>query len=128
MFTLEEIASLHQKVKTGADFPQYARDLIDIGVTGYDTFVSDGHAKYFGNPTVLTSPPKYTPLEIAKMMNKEHFIERLRLHQSWGSDYMTFCQDCASSGVEKWTLDMVARTCTYYDRNGETLIVEHFPE
>lgn len=81
MFTLEEIASLHQKVKTGADFPQYARDLTDIGVTGYDTFVSDGHAEYFGNPTVLTSAPKYAPLEIAKVTDKDYFIERLRLHQ-----------------------------------------------
>ena len=82
MFTLEEITSLHKKVKTGADFPQYVRDLIAIGVTGYDTFVSDGHAEYFGNPTVLTAAPKYPPLEIAKITNKDHFIERLRLHQS----------------------------------------------
>lgn len=82
MFTLEEIVTLHRKVKTGADFPQYARDLTGIGVTGYDTFVADGHAEYFGNPTVLTSAPKYAPLEIAKVTDKDHFIERLRLHQS----------------------------------------------
>ena len=81
MFTLTQIQEAHQKVKTGADFPQYARDLTDIGVTGYDTFVSDGHAEYFGNPTVLTSAPKYAPLEIAKVTDKDYFIERLRLHQ-----------------------------------------------
>ncbi len=128
MFTLTQIQEAHKKVKTGADFPQYARDLTDIGVTGYDTFVSDGHAEYFGNPTVLTSAPKYAPLEVTKVTNKDHFIERPRLHQRGGSDYMTFCQDCASSGVEKWTLDMVAHTCTYYDQKGNVLIVEHFSE
>ncbi len=82
MFTLEEVSSLHQKVKTGADFPQYARDLTDIGVTGYDTSVTDGHAEYFGNETVLISPAKYPSLEVAEVMNREHFIAQLRLHQS----------------------------------------------
>ena len=81
MFTLEEIASLHQKVKTGADFPQYARDLTSIGVTGYDTFVSDGHAEYSGNPTLLVSPEKYPSLKIADDVQAEKFIERLKIHQ-----------------------------------------------
>ena len=40
---------------------------------------------------------------------------------------MIFCGDCAESGVEKWTLDLEAETCTYYDSHGETLIVERFP-
>jgi len=128
MFTLSDISTAHAQVKSGADFPQYVRDLADIGVTGYDIFVSSGHAEYFGNPTVLISPPKYAPLEIAREVDKDHFIERLRLHQWGGTDYMTFCRDCAECGVEKWTLDMKMATCTYYDKNGEILIVEHFGE
>jgi uncharacterized protein YbcV (DUF1398 family) len=41
---------------------------------------------------------------------------------------MTFCQDCAENGIEKWTLDMSEYTCTYYDRVGNNLHTEHFPE
>jgi uncharacterized protein YbcV (DUF1398 family) len=64
---------------------------------------------------------------VAENSNKERFIERLRIHQNGGSDYMTFCRDCADNGVEKWTLDMKAGTCTYFDTKGEIVIVEHFP-
>lgn len=106
MFTLSDISKAHESVKSGADFPVYARAITLMGVTGYDTFVSDGHAVYFGNSDALTAPPKYENLEVAQNSNKEKFIERLRIHQNGGSDYMTFCHDCAKNGVEKWTLDM----------------------
>ena len=96
-FTLSDISTAHARVKTGADFPQYARDLIAMGVTAYDTFVSDGHAVYLGNSEPLISPAKYDTLSIAESPNQEQFITRLRLHQSGGTDYMTFCQDCADA-------------------------------
>ena len=128
MFTLSDITEAHKRVKTGADFPQYARDLIAMGVTAYDTYVSDGHTVYLGNAEPFVSPAKYDTLTIANTSNKTYFLERLRLHQSGGTDYTTFCQDCAECGIEKWTLDMTAHTCTYYDLAGSELIVEHFPE
>lgn len=127
MFTLADISEAHKSVKTWADFPVYARAITEMGVITYDTYVSDGHTVYFGNSETLTSPSKYDPLKVAEVSNKEKFVERLRLHQGGGTDYMTFCRDCADSGVEKWTLDMKAGICTYYDRKGEVLIVEHFP-
>lgn len=128
MFTLSNISTAHARVKSGADFPQYARDLIAMGVTAYDTYVSDGHAVYLGNEEPLISPAKYDILEVAENSNKERFIAQLRLHQSGGTDYMTFCQDCANTGIEKWTLDMSAHTCTYYDISGISMHTEHFPE
>ena len=126
MFTLAEIQAAHAKVKSGADFPQYVQDLIALGVTGYDTFVSDGHAEYFGNPEVLVSKGKYPSLSIASELKKEYFQERLKLHQAGGIDYMTFCTDCADCGIEKWTLDMQSGTCTYYDQAGNSVLVEYF--
>jgi uncharacterized protein YbcV (DUF1398 family) len=128
MFTLSDISTAHARVNSGADFPQYARDLIAMGVTAYDTYVSDGHAVYLGNNEPLISPAKYDTHTIAENSNKERFLEQLRLHQSGGTDYMTFCQDCANSGVEKWTLDMSLHTCTYYDRGGNQIHTENFPE
>lgn len=128
MFTLSDISDAHARIKTGADFPQYARDLIAMGVTAYDTYVSDGRAVYLGNPEPLISPAKYNTLTLAENSNKERFLEQLRLHQSGGTDYMTFCQDCADTGIEKWTIDMSTHTCTYYDRGGNQMYTEHFPE
>ena len=126
MFTLSQIQMVHAKVKTGADFPAYAQELYNLGVTSYDTFVADGRSEYLWNPEVLVSPAKYGPLSISWKVDQERFEKKLRLHQSWGSDYMTFCQDCADCGVEKWTLDLVEKTCTYFDISGKNLLVEHF--
>jgi uncharacterized protein YbcV (DUF1398 family) len=97
MFTLDQIYEAHRCVKSGADFPQYARDLVALGVTSYATFVAEGNTVYFGNPEPLIAPGKYQALTIAPVTRKEYFIERLQLHQSGGTDYMTFCQDCADA-------------------------------
>ncbi len=128
MFTLTQIQEAHKHVKTWADFPKYAQELTQMWVLSYDTFVYDGHAVYLGNKEPIIAPAKYETISIETTSNKEHFIERLRLHQSGGTDYMTFCRDCAENGVEKWTLDMIARTCTYYNQIGDVIIVEHFWE
>lgn len=128
MFTLSDISTAHARVKSGADFPQYARNLIAMWVTAYDVYVSDGHAIYLGNDMPLVSPAKYATLSITDSVNQEKFIERLKLHQGGGADYMTFCQDCAETGIEKWTLDMWAHTCTYYDTSGNVVHTENFPE
>jgi len=97
-----------------------------MGVTAYDTYASDGHAIYLGNPEPLISPTKYDTLTIAENSDKEKFLERLKHHQSGGTDYMTFCQDCADTGIEKWTLDMSLHTCTYYDGEGTEVFIERF--
>jgi uncharacterized protein YbcV (DUF1398 family) len=97
-------------------------------VTAYDTYVSDGHAVYLGNSEPIVSPAKYDTLQIADTVNQEKFIERLKLHQSGGTDYMTFCQDCAENGIEKWILDMSAHNCTYYDVSGNAVHTENFPK
>lgn len=128
MFTIDQIKAAHSKVKSGADFPAYIRDLKQLGVTAYDTFVTDGHTDYFGSNNYQTaSPGKYGPLTIADTSNKEEFIRLLKLHQQGGSDYLTFCQHCAETGVHKWIVRIDAMTCTYYDKNGEELLVEQVP-
>jgi hypothetical protein len=42
MFTVEQIKTAHGKVKSGADFPAYIQDIKKLGVTSYETFVTDG--------------------------------------------------------------------------------------
>lgn len=128
MFTLADIQTAHSKVRSWADFPAYAREIHALGVTHYDVFVADGHAVYLGNPEPIIAPAKYDTLIVAKSVNSEKFITELRIHQSGGTDYMTFCRDCAECGVEKWTLDLGVRTCTYYDGEGKEILVERFGE
>ncbi len=128
MFTLDQIKAAHSKVKSGADFPNYIQDLIKLGITYYETFVSDGHTIYQGenNYTVL-SPAKYDALIIADKSNSEQFISDLKGHQQGKTNYPTFCNDSAKSGIEKWAVDMSKMTCTYFDKAGNMILEEKIP-
>lgn len=129
MFTVDQIKAAHSKVKSGADFPNYIRELIQLGVTSYATYVADGHTDYFGKDAYQTSTtPTYDALFIAEVSNAEQFKMDLKAHQQGQTDYYTFCKDCAKSGIEKWTVAMDKMTCTYYDKAQNELLTEIIPQ
>lgn len=129
MFTVEQIHTAHSKVKSGADFQSYIQDLKKLGVTYYETFVKDGHTDYYGaNDFRTTSSAKYAPLTIADKCNNEQFKTDLKAHQQGKTDYPTFCNDCAKSGIEKWAVHMEKMTCTYYDLTGNEILEEQIPQ
>lgn len=129
MFTLQQIVSAHALVKSGADFPAYIRDLKQLGVLRYQTFVKDGHTNYFGaDGYAINSPSKYAVLTIAEKSNAEKFAIDLKAHQQGQSDYPGFCRQSAEAGVEKWVVDLDALTCTYYDLAGTTMLTEAIPQ
>lgn len=129
MFTIEQIKAAHGKVKSGADFPAYIRDLKKLGVTYYETFVSDGHTDYFGADDYKTSSsPRYSALNVAETSDTAGFKADLAAHQQGKTDYMTFCYDCAKSGIEKWAVCMEKMTCTYYDKAGREVLEEIIPQ
>ncbi len=128
MFTIEQIKAAHSNVKSGADFPRYIQDLIVLGVTNYDTFVSDGHTLYEGKDNhSVKSAPKYSTLVVAEKSDSVAFINLLNIHQQGQTDYMTFCKHAAETGVEKWTVDTTVMTCTYYDKAGNNILEEKIP-
>ncbi|AXE17437.1 phage envelope protein [Runella rosea] len=129
MFTVDQIKAAHSKVKSGADFPNYIQELIQLGVTSYETYVSDGHTDYFGKDAYQTSTtPTYDTLFIAEISNAEQFKIDLKAHQQGKTDYPTFCKDCAKSGIEKWTVAMDKMTCTYYNKAKDELLMEIIPQ
>lgn len=128
MFTIDQIKDAHSKVKSGADFPAYVQALIQLGVSGYETYVSDGHSIYFGKDGfTLISPAKYSPLEISGTGNHESFKSDLKDHQQGKTDYPTFCRLSAEAGVHRWVVDLSKMTCTYFDKSGNVLLTEIIP-
>ena len=128
MFTIEQIKQAHDKVQTGADFPLYIKDLIELGVRGYDTFVKDGRVSYFGaDDFSVSTTDKYADIKIASNANKERFIEFLVIHQDGQTDYLTFCKDAANCGIATWRVDIVEMTCTYFDGSGAPIVIEKIP-
>ncbi|MFN8343715.1 MAG: DUF1398 family protein [Spirosomataceae bacterium] len=128
MFTAEQIKAAHSKVKSGADFPAYIQDIKKLGVTFYETFVTDGHTDYYGaNDYKTSSVAKYGTLTIARTSNIEQFKTDIKAHQQGKTDYPTFCNDCAKSGIEKWGVSIDKMTCAYYDKAGNEIWTEQIP-
>ncbi len=128
MFTLQQISKAHSKVKSGADFPQYIQDLIHLGLQQYHVFVGDGHAEYYGKDNYkIESSAKYELLSIVNESNVDLFKHYLQIHQQGETDYFTFCQHAAETGIEKWIVDTDKMNCTYFDKHGNELISEKIP-
>ena len=126
MFTLKAIEEAHSRVKTGADFPEFIKELKALGIIMFDTMVTDSVTVYFGlNNFVLQSAPKYESLKISRNLNKSIFTKQLQLHQQGATDYFTFCEDCAQNGILKWRMNLIDHTCTYFDVNESVVLVEH---
>ena len=127
-FTIDEIKAEHQKVKSGADFPKYIREIKNLGVSHYTSFVDSGNTKYFdAKNNFAETGAKYDTLKISEDLNLDQFKTRLKLHQQGGTDYPTFCKDCAENGVEGWKMDLNEMTCTYFDTKGNDVLVEKVP-
>lgn len=128
MFTIAQIKEAHSKVKSGADFPAYIQDLIELGVQGYDTFVNDGHVEYFGTDNFrVAQTDTYESIAIAALANKERFIEFLVMHQDGQTDYLTFCHHASQCGIAKWSVNIIEMTCTYFDQSENAVIIEKIP-
>ena len=125
MFTLEQIKQAYDKVKTESDFSIYIQELIQLGVKGYDSLVSDGRVVYYSATDYeVSTDKKYDPLVIAATANKERFIEYLVMHEGGQSDYFTFCEQAAQCGIAKWRIDIQDMTCTYITNSGDPLLIE----
>ncbi len=128
-FTIGQIQAAHSKVKSGADFPHYVQELIQLGLISYDHFVCDGHTAYAGEYNYhIQSDAKYPVMEVAGKGDIEKLQHSLKTHQAGQTTYLEFCRQAAEAGVEKWTVDMQGMTCIYYDKAGSRMITEKIPQ
>lgn len=128
MFTIEAIKAAHSKVKSGADFPAYIQELKALGVTYYETYVTDGHTDYYGHDDYkATATAMYETMTIALDIDKGQFINGLKEHQQGKTDYATFISMSAQCGIHKWAISMDKMTCTYFDTAGNEVLVEDIP-
>lgn len=128
-FTVEQLKSAHGKVRSGADFPSYIKEIKAMGVTHYETYVNDGHTDYYGANNYLAKvPAKYEAMTIVEDTNFEVFKAELLAHQQGKTDFLTFINMCADTGIEKWEISIDKMTCTYFDKTGNVILVEQIPQ
>ena len=128
MFTVDQIKTAHSKVKSGADFPAYIKEIKGLGVTHYEAYVSDGHIDYHGEGGSAFVQAKYEALPVAETPEGEQFRKELKSHQEGKTDFLTFIKMCAVLGIEKWQISMDRMTCTYFDKAGNEVLIEEIPE
>ncbi|GGE90147.1 Uncharacterized conserved protein YbcV, DUF1398 family [Chishuiella changwenlii] len=128
MFTIKQIEEAHNKMTSGADFPKYIQEIKQLGVTSFETFVKDGHTIYYSDNDYKTiSEPLYNSLVIKNESDKKQFINYLKIHQNGETDFFTFCDHCAETGIEKWIMNLDEMTCTYYNIKNNEILVEEIP-
>jgi uncharacterized protein YbcV (DUF1398 family) len=89
--------------------------------TGSNTFYDkNGHSVILANnvPVVTLSPQ--ANLELLKIY--------ISMHQSRRTKYPTLCGQAGEAGVERWTSDLLAMTCTYFNKSGRRMHVELIPD
>lgn len=129
MFTADQIKAAHSKVKSGADFPAYIKEIRSLGVTHYEAYLTDGHIDYHGaNGYTAKLPAKYQPLAIADTTKRKEFKAELIAHQQGQTNFLTFITRCATYGIGKWAICMDKMTCTYYDKAGNEILIEQIPQ
>lgn len=128
MFTVTQIEVAREKISSGIDFPEYIKEIKELGVKSFTTWVSDSHSEYLGElDYCVYSEPMYKELAIAMDCNAPTFKYYLKIHQQGVTDYVTFCSHCAQTGIEKWRVCLERMTCTYYDKAGNEVMVEIMP-
>jgi len=127
MFTIEDIRAAESKIKTGADFPQFIKEIKEMGVKRNDVYVSNGLSIYFDDEDNVQqiSPDEYPTLIINDEASAAKLTHALKIHQQGETDYFTFCKQAADAGVEKWVTDLEEMTCTYLDAEGNELVKEN---
>ncbi|GAA3978321.1 DUF1398 family protein [Pedobacter ginsengiterrae] len=129
MFSIEEIKAAESKIKTGADFPQFIKEIKALGVVRNDVYVANGLSVYFNSDdySVQASPDEYPELVINSESSAEKLEHALKIHQRGETDYFTFCKQAADAGVEKWVIDLNSMTCSYLDTKQTELVKEGIP-
>ena len=125
MFTINQIENAHEKVKSGADFPNYIKEIKQFGVKSFETWTKDSHTDYYGEMDYkISSSAQYEELSVAHTSDKIKFQHYLKIHQQGETDYFTFCNHCAETGIKSWVVDLLEMTCTYYDFENNEILIE----
>ena len=126
MFTLDQITEIHDRLGSKNTLSPYLRALNDIGVTTYDSFVTDGHSEYFDAAgRALVGPASHERFAIAESCDRERFLAYLTKMEQTNVGYVEMSKAFAEHGVEKWTFDTERLTLTYLDRAGNVLLSEN---
>jgi uncharacterized protein YbcV (DUF1398 family) len=126
--TEESVRAIYSKPRTGADFPKLIRELKAVGIVSYDHVIESGANVFHGkNGEKLTLANMGPAFPVSQKPDVGSLKKIISEHQRGLSDYPTLCRLVGEAGVEKWVCDLVAMTCSYFDKSGSKMHVELIP-
>lgn len=127
-FTQQDIRAAYAETRTGADFPRLIQDLKRLGIVSYDHMLESGSNIFHGKHGQSVSLSNMGPsVPVSEQADSELLKKHIPEHQRGLTNYPTLCGLAGEAGVEKWTSDLLAMTCTYFERSGRKMHVELIP-
>lgn len=127
-FTEQDIRAAYAKTRTGADFPRLIQDLKKLGIVSYDHMLASGSNIFHGEHGQSVSLSNMGPsVPVSDQADLELLKKHIADHQRGLTNYPTLCGLAGQAGVDKWTSDLLAMTCTYFDKSGRNIHVELIP-
>ncbi|MFZ0744853.1 MAG: DUF1398 family protein [Terracidiphilus sp.] len=127
-FTGQDIRAAYVKTRTGADFPRLIQDLKKLGIVSYDHLLESGSNVFHGQDGQSVSLSNMRPsVPVNDHADVQLLKRHMSEHQRGLTNYPTLCGLAGQAGVDKWTSNLLAMTCTYFDRSGRNLHVESIP-
>ncbi|EGE53151.1 DUF1398 family protein [Streptococcus parauberis] len=111
----------------GRNFPMLVQAFLDLGMVSNTVNIKDGKAIYNDKDGNQVAMAAFQVEAVAENLDKDYFMQQLKLHQSGQTDFPTFCKDTADAGIYKWDVDLLVKTCTYFDLNDQMVYSEPIP-
>lgn len=89
--------------------------------------IESGKVSYATSDSVLQTEGTQARVPVAELTNQIAAKADLVRHQKGLTDFQTFCDEMAQSGVYKWTIDLDAMSCTYYNKADQVVMAEAIP-
>lgn len=128
MFTQEMIFHLRSKVHTYFDLPRLVQQLKRIGITSYETFVTDFTTCYKGNTANEVVVPGTSSYTISNDTDTHILRDALFAYKQNLISGKDFYDSLARAGVHSFVVDTVNLYIEYYDKKHELLVHTTLPD
>ncbi len=126
MMTEEKILEAQAKF-SGNDFPGLVKAFLEMGIVENTVNIQNGTASYKDKKGQVIDLPAYKVESVARQTDKDNFLKNLQIHQVGETDFPTFCHDSAAAGIYKWDVDLLKKTCSYYNLDNQLVYSEPIP-
>jgi uncharacterized protein YbcV (DUF1398 family) len=127
MFTLENIIDAQAQF-TGPDFPKLIVRFKEIGMVKNHVDILAGQVIYRDKTdSVIVNQGYQVKGTLADLVKLKQAKNDLQTHQAGQTDFPTFCEDMAKSGIVGWVIDLEEMTCSYLNKDEQAVLVENIP-